>query len=83
MRRERSTASASARILLICIGNDEVSLQGKDSSGGRHLEHHVRIVWYGHELGQCWMTEDGMVGGAEISHQKADILNAKHLDGAK
>ena len=34
------------------------------------------MVGYGHELGQCWVPEDGVVGQANVGDVEVDELGA-------
>ena len=47
-----------------------------DSAASRHLEDVVAVVGDGHELGQGWIPEDGIVRQADMRDVKVDELGA-------
>ena len=47
-----------------------------DSATSWHLEHVVAVVSYGHELGQRWVPEDGVVRQVDVGNVEVDELGA-------
>jgi hypothetical protein len=50
---------------------------------GRHLEHQIRVVRHCHEFGECWSTEDGLVGVVKVHDHEVDVVGAKVFYGPK
>jgi hypothetical protein len=40
-------------------------------------------MWYRHELGQGWSTEDSMACSLEVCNDKVDVLDTKVVGSAK
>ena len=47
-----------------------------DPAASWHLEDVVAVVGYCHELGQCWVPEDGVVWQTNVGDVKVDELGA-------
>ena len=58
-------------------------MQGEDPLLRRHLQHQVRVVRHGHELGESWLAEDGAVRCVEVGDQEVDVVNAEVIGGAE
>jgi hypothetical protein len=69
--------------LLTGISDVKVGTQGEDSLLYRHLQHQVRVVWHGHELGKGWSAEDGVVHCVEVDDEEVDVVGAEVLGGAE
>lgn len=46
----------------------EVGSDGDDTLGPGHLEHHIRVVGDGLELGRPWPPDDGIVATLKPNH---------------
>ena len=44
---------------------------------GQHLELQIGVVGDGHELGEVWSIEEGMVDAREFNHLKGEWILAK------
>ena len=64
-------------VLLIVVGLLEAALDGDDPLRAGHLELQVGVVGDGHELGEAWSTEEGMVDAREVNHIKGERLLAE------
>src|SRR4051812_15257226 len=60
-----------------------VPVHGEDTTAPRHLHEVVRRVRRGHELGQRWIAEDGVVGEADWGDVEVDQLRAEVVVGAE
>ena len=58
-------------------------MQGEDPLLHRHLQHQLRVVRHGHELGESWSREDGVVHCVEVSIQEVDVVDVEVLGGAE
>ena len=47
-----------------------------DPAASRHLDDIVAVMGHGHELGQGWVPEDGIVRQADVSDVKVTELGA-------
>src|SRR3954468_17505222 len=54
-----------------------------DSATSWHLEDVVAMMSYGHELGQRWVPEDGIVRQADVGDVEVDELGAVVAAGAE
>jgi hypothetical protein len=61
----------------------EATLEGDDPLWARHLELQVGVAGDGHELGEAWPTEEGMVDAREVDHLEGERLLAKVVQLAK
>ena len=61
----------------------DIPADGDDSLGTWHLEQHVRVVRYDHELGQAWPANYGMMGGVEVGDLKLKTLGSVVVHGAE
>ena len=62
-----------------CSG--DVAPERKDAVFRRHFKHQIRVVRYGHESGQSWATEYGVVGVVEVGDQEVNGLLPEILQG--
>lgn len=63
--------------------HEDVSTEGKSPLLSQHLEHQVPLVGYGHEFGNAWSAEDGVVDPLEIHDDPVDLVDAEMLWGAE
>jgi hypothetical protein len=64
-------------VALAVVGDEDITIDEKDSVRSWHLHDEVGVMWDGHELGQHRSTEDGMVGGVEICDLIRQVLRAE------
>src|SRR3954465_12047987 len=60
-----------------------VPVHGEDAAAPGHLHEVVRRVCRGHELGQRWIAEDGIVGEADGGDVEVDQLRAEVVVSAE
>ena len=61
-------------------GTHNVSLftrHSDDSAASWHLEDIIAVMGHGHELGQGWVPEDGVVRQADVSDVEVNELRAE------
>lgn len=61
----------------------EVGLDSDDTLRPVHLEHRVGVVEDGHELGQPWSLNDGVISALEPSHLKTIELGLVVVGGVE
>jgi hypothetical protein len=61
------------------VGDHDVPEDGKDSIWRRHLHDEVSVMWYSHELGEHRLSEDGVVGRAEVRDFEGQVLRSEVL----
>ena len=69
--------------LLARVGDVKVGAQGEDPLLYGHLQHQVRVVWYGQKLGESWSAKDGMVRRVEEGNQEVDVVDVEVLSSAE